>query len=355
MARRSDSGGLPAGTAAGIASAVLFGLAAPAAKKLLPGFGPLSLAGLLYLGAGVGLTLLSPLRRPAGLASEARLRRADLPSLALVTLSGGLLGPALLLFGLSRLSAVPASLLLNLEAPFTIGLAILFFGDHLGRREALGAGLVIAGAAGLSLGPGPLALDLAGAAAVTTACLAWALDNNFAQRLAARDPVAVVRVKALLAGAANLAIGLAAGDRFPAVGDLGPALAVGFLGYGVSVALHLQAVRHLGAARQAALFATAPFVGALAAVPFLGESVGLRAAGAGLVMAAGVLALVSARHGHAHTHDGLFHDHRHVHDAHHGHDHGGAPGTEPHAHPHAHEPVTHAHPHAPDLHHRHRH
>jgi hypothetical protein len=169
-----------------------------------------------------------------------------------------------------------------------------------------------------------------------------------------RDPVAVTRLKALVASAVNVGLGMALGERLPPAPALAGALLTGFLGYGLSIVLHLLAMRHVGAARQAAYFATAPFVGALAAVPILGERPGAVDLVAGGLMAAGAFLLLRARHDHRHEHEALEHDHAHVHDGHHEHAHEGAV-VEPHAHPHVHAPLVHDHPHLPDPHHRHRH
>lgn len=189
---------------------------------------------------------------------------------------------------------------------------------------------------------------------IAAACLAWAVDNNLSQRLSLRDPVAVARLKGLGAGACTLGLAAALGEPLPRGGIVAGALALGVVSYGVSVVLHLRAMRELGAARQAALFATAPFAGALLSVPILGERAGLPILAAFALMAAGVSLLVRERHAHLHTHEELDHDHRHVHDVHHQHAHEG-PVPEPHSHPHHHPPLTHDHPHLPDLHHRHRH
>ncbi len=339
------------GAAAGLGAAVLFGLSTPVAKRLLPSTGPFLLAGLLYLGAGIGLSLLAPLRRGG---REAGLRRQDLPILAGMVAAGGLAGPLLLLFGLARLPGVQASLLLNLEAPLTIGLAVLVFGESLSRRELLGAAAIVLGGAALSAGPGAGVSRWSGALAVAGACAAWAVDNNLGQRLSLRDPVAVTRVKALAAGSVNVSLALLVGERLPPALALGATLATGFLGYGLSIVLHLLAMRQVGAARQAAYFATAPFVGALAAVPVLGEHLGAAELLAGGLMSAGAIVLLRARHGHRHEHEALEHDHAHVHDEHHAHEHAGAV-DQPHAHPHDHAPLVHDHPHLPDAHHRHRH
>ena len=163
-------------------------------------------------------------------------------------------------------------------------------------------------------------------------------------------------LKGLVAGPVNLALALAQDASLPAAGPLFGGLLVGFLGYGASLALFILALRHLGTARTGAYFATAPFVGALLAVPTFGEPVTLRLLVAGALMAFGVWLHLTERHEHEHAHEVLEHSHRHVHDEHHQHEH--APGvdpTAPHTHVHRHEPLAHSHPHYPDIHHRHGH
>jgi len=339
------------GAASGLGAAFLFGLSTPVAKLLLPGSGPFMLAGLLYLGSAVGLVGLAPWRQGR---REAPLRAADVPALSGVVLAGGLVAPVLLMYGLARLPGSTASLLLNLEAPFTVALAVLIFGESLSPREALGAAAVVLGGAVLGLQGENGRSDVPGILALGGACLGWAVDNNLSQRLSLRDPVAVVRVKACVAGAVNVALALAAGDRFPAGPGLAGALATGFLGYGLSILLHLRAMRELGAARQAALFATAPFAGALAAVPLLGEHPSLRELGAASAMALGVAVMLGTRHVHEHAHRALEHEHGHIHDEHHAHAHAGEIDGA-HSHVHEHLALVHDHPHTPDAHHRHDH
>lgn len=339
------------GAALGLAAAALFGASTPIAKLLVPGAGPVLLAGLLYLGAGLGLAAAAPLRRRD---VEAPIRRSDLPVLGGVILAGGVLGPLLLVLGLGRLSGSAASLLLNLEAPFTIVLAVAALRERLSRWEGAGAGAVLLGAAALTWAPGPVELDSTGVACVVGACAAWAVDNTLSQRLSLRDPVAVARAKTLSAGAFNVALGLAVGERLPSASHVGAALATGSLGYGASIVLFLLAVRSVGAARQAAYFATAPFIGAALSVPLLGERPPAVHVAAGVVMAVGVALVLRARHAHAHLHDAVEHEHAHVHDEHHAHVHRG-PVTEPHSHVHRHERLLHDHPHLPDIHHRHGH
>ena len=340
----------------GIVAAALFGASAPVAKLLLPGFTPIGLAAVLYLGAAAALT---PFRLWPGVGRrrierEASLRSADVPALAAIVVAGGVAGPVLMLVGLQRVAGLAASLLLNLEAPFTMLLAVAAFREHLGRRESLGAGLIVLGAVLLAYGPGDLRVDPWGATAIATACAAWALDNNLTQRLSLRDPIALVHVKTLGSGTLCFVVAWLAGQSPTATYPTLIALGVGALSYGLSIVLDAYALRLLGAAREAALFATAPFAGALLAIPLLGERPTLLDLAAAATMIAGVVVLARQRHAHLHDHEPLEHDHSHVHDEHHRHAHDGLV-TEPHAHPHRHERLVHDHPHVSDLHHRHPH
>lgn len=342
------------GAVLGLTAAALFGLSTPVAKTLLRELAPVLLSGLLYLGAAIGLSIYVLVRSQT---SESRLARSDLPRLTIVVLSGGVLGPVLMLFGLQRVSALTGSLLLNLEAPFTILLAVLFFGEHLGRYAAGAVVFVLLGALALRLEPGAFAADLAGLLLLAGACLCWALDNNLTQRLSLRDPFAIVRIKALGAGITNTLLGLiVAGGRLPNPKYVGTALFIGCLAYGISVVLDAYALRLVGAAREAAYFATAPFVGAVAAVAFLGDKLHWYDCVAMGSMVVGVALLLLERHGHQHAHPEIRHEHLHQHDAHHQHVHTASdPVAEHHAHAHIHAALTHDHPHLPDAHHRHRH
>ncbi|PCC73955.1 EamA-like transporter family protein [Nannocystis exedens] len=195
-----------------------------------------------------------------------------------------------------------------------------------------------------------------GVALIAAACLCWALDNNLTQRLSLKDPFQVVRLKKRGAGVFNTALALVLGAKIPGARVAALALGLGVLSYGVSVVLDTHALRLHGAAREAAYFATAPFVGALAAVPLLGESLGAAELAAMGLMVLGVVLLASERHAHVHVHEPMEHEHLHFHDEHHQHEHGADdPPGEPHSHMHRHERLVHDHPHVPDLHHRHEH
>jgi drug/metabolite transporter (DMT)-like permease len=338
------------GIAAALGAALLFGASTPLAKLLLGETTPWLLAGLLYLGSGLGLgvVLLVQRRTSAHIPNDEKL------ALAGAVLAGGIAGPLLLMWALSRIAASSAALLLNAEAVFTALIAWFVFRENFDRRVALGMGLIVAGAVVLS---GFSRIDSpVPALAVLAACLAWAIDNNLTRKVSLADPRIVAMIKGLAAGATNAALALTAGAALPSAPVLGAALLVGWLGYGVSLALFVVALRELGAARTGAYFSTAPFAGALLAVLLLQESVTVTLLVAGALMAAGVWLHITERHAHRHTHEPLEHTHEHLHDEHHRHEHQPPmPPATRHTHAHRHERLTHAHAHYPDAHHRHGH
>jgi drug/metabolite transporter (DMT)-like permease len=339
-----------------LAAGLLFGLSTPAAKTLLTVANPWMLAGLLYLGSGVGLGCFRLVRARIGRVSqEAPLSRSDWPWLAGAIAAGGLVGPVLLMFGLAAGLASEAALLLNLESVLTAGLAWFVFREHFDARIATGMALITAGALLLAWPRGGLGFD-SGALLVVGACLAWAVDNNLTRKVSGGDPVLIAALKGLVAGAVNLTIATVTGAEFPPVTVTMGASLVGLLGYGMSLALFVRALRDLGAARTGAYFAIAPFAGAVAAVVSLGEPLTVQLAAGGALMLAGVWFHVTERHEHEHVHEPLEHDHLHRHDKHHQHTHDpDVSPAEPHSHPHVHGPLHHRHPHYPDLHHRHGH
>lgn len=336
-----------------LGSAVLFGAATPLSKLLLASIGPQMLAGLLYLGAGLGLAVVHTARTAFGLAApEAPLRRHDLPWLIVIVIFGGILGPLLLMLGLGRTSASSGSLLLNLESLATMGIAWLVFRENVDRRLLLGALAIILGAIVLSWEGQSLSLDV-GAAMIAGACICWGIDNNLTRKLASADPVMIAMIKGLVAGTVNMASGFWLSDALPPAGIAALAALLGFFAIGVSLVLFVLALRHLGTARTGAYFSLAPFIGAQLALT-LGEPLTLNLAFAALLMGLGLWLHLTERHEHEHSHEALAHEHRHVHDDHHQHHHEG-PLTGPHSHWHEHKPMRHKHPHYPDLHHRHGH
>jgi drug/metabolite transporter (DMT)-like permease len=258
--------------------------------------------------------------------------------------------------GLARTEAASASLLLTLEGVATAAIAWLVFREPYGGRVAAGMSLIVAGALLLAWQGEPQTGALAGPLLIAGACLGWAIDNNLTRKVSAADPVEIAMWKGCAAGCVTLVLALARGAALPQAGDASAAGIVGFLGYGVSLALFVFALRHLGAARTSAYFSVAPFIGAAAAIPLLGEPFTLALAASGALIAAGVWLHINEAHAHAHVHEPTAHAHRHEHDPHHRHAHApDDPPGEPHSHWHVHARLTHAHPHVPDIHHRHGH
>lgn len=350
---------LPGGSGAwlALASAALFGVSTPLAKLLLDAVPPFLLAGLLYLGSGLGLLVARSVlaRVPDGL-KEAPLDASGWAYLAAAILAGGVIAPVLLLWGLTRTPAATASLLLTLEGVFTLALAWLVFRENVDRRLALGAAAILLGALSLAWQGRLEPASLQGILAIAGACLAWAIDNNLTRKVALGDPVQIALLKGLVAGSVVTCAALLSGMALPTTDILALAGLVGFVAYGVSLVLFVYALRHVGAARTGAYFATAPFIGAALSVVFLGEPLEPRIVVAGILMGVGVWLHLTERHEHEHEHEALAHRHRHVHDEHHRHDHApDDPAGEPHTHWHRHAPLRHRHPHFPDSHHRHGH
>lgn len=328
------------------ASAVLFGAATPAAKLILDHVPPVTLAGLLYLGAAL---VSAPVvaRQKWVLPS-----RRDLVKVAGAVVIGGAVAPVLLLTGLDRTPASTASLLLNLELVATALLAWLFFGEHIGRRTAGGlAALAIAGVllAGRGGGVG------FGAVFVVGACVCWGLDNNLTATATSITPAQITLAKGAVAGTANLLIGLGTEHPTLRAGSVGWALVVGAVGYGVSIILWVTSARRLGAARSQGVFATAPFVGMALGWVLTDDPVQMAQLVAVVVMVIGVVLVVTSSHRHEHRHLAETHTHRHRHDdGHHDHSHS-EPVNGSHVHVHEHHELIHTHAHVPDQQHRHRH
>ena len=296
---------------------------------------PQLLAGLLYLGSGVGLAIWMALRKSVLRSApvEAGLQRTDWPWLAGAILSGGVVAPVLLVFGLVGTKASAASLLLNLEGVFTALLAWFVFRENFDRRIFAGMVAIVAGSALLSWngstgGGVPWSMFC-----IAGACIAWALDNNLTRKVSAADPVQTTMLKGLIAGSVNTALAFLFTHRVPALAIIAAAGTVGFFSYGISLTLFVLALRHLGTARTGAYFSTAPFVGAALSFLLLADRPGWAFWVAAALMAVGVWLHLSEHHEHQHAHRPDHHTHLHSHDEHHQHAHAaGDPEGEPHSH-----------------------
>lgn len=337
-----------------LGAAVLFGASTPLAKLALSSASPLLVAGLLYLSSGIGLFAVRAIRFRQ--TTETPLSRADFPWLAGAILAGGVVGPALFMLGLMNTSASAASLLLNLEAVATAAIAWIAFRENVDRRVGAGFALITLGAVFLSLPrTGELALS-SGALLIAAACFCWGVDNNLTRKISGSDPSQIAMWKGLVAGAVNIGLALTIGAKLPPLNTILAVAAIGLLGYGVSLVLFVRALRHLGTARTAAYFSTAPFVGTALAFAMGQGQLDWAFIAAGILMSIGVWLHVTERHEHLHIHEPLEHEHLHYHDEHHRHEHSSSdPPGQPHAHRHRHARLKHAHPHYPDIHHRHEH
>lgn len=343
-----------------LGAALLFGASTPLAKLLGVDVAPQLLAGLLYLGSGAGLALVLLARfllhrGSADQRAALRVPARELPWLAGAIVAGGILGPVFLMSGLGTTDAAAASLLLNVEGVLTALIAWLVFRENADLQIVLGMVAIVAGGVLLSLQPGTVVLS-SGSLLIVAACLCWAVDNNLTRKVSTNDALLVACLKGLFAGVTNTGLALALGGSLPDLGPFLAALALGFAGYGLSLALFVVALRGLGTARTGAYFSVAPLFGVLVSLmlwPAWPARMFWAAAG---LMGIGVWLHIRERHEHAHTHQPLNHAHPHVHDAHHRHDHDFEwDGVEPHGHPHRHAVLTHRHAHFPDVHHQHVH
>jgi drug/metabolite transporter (DMT)-like permease len=343
------------GGAFALLAATLFGLSTPLVQRFGQGLGAFSTAALLYAGAAfVALWM----RQPVEL--EAKLQLSDLPRLLAMAGFGAVIGPVALAWGLQRTSGTSASLMLTLEALFTVVLAWRLYGESMDKRVASAMLLLLAGGMALVADQGLAGnTPLLGLLAVLAATAAWGLDNTLSRGVADRDPAQVVIVKSALGASASTVLALIFGESLPSLTSALALFAVGALGYGLSLRFYLLAQRAFGAARTGSVFAFAPFIGAMGAFALGDRSMGWIMLAAGGLMLAGVALHLLESHGHLHTHEVLEHEHAHSHDpknadGHHLHPHDVLP-TGPHSHPHQHENIKHTHPHVPDAHHVHVH
>jgi len=335
-----------------ILAALFFGAATPVSKPLLAHLTSFQLAGLLYLGAALGVILL--LVRERKFTPPWRMDRRNLLLLLGSVVFGGILGPLALLAGLRLASAASVSLWLNLEMVATAVLGHFLFKDHLTRRSWLAAGGIFLAAVILAAGEGAAGV-LAGLL-VLAACVSWGIDNHVTALIDGITPAQATFWKGLAAGTTNLVIGVSLAPLAASFGEMLGGLGIGVVAYGLSIVLYIASAQQLGATRSQLIFSSAPFWGVLLSVALLGEKLTWQHGAAAVIFIASIVLLYREQHGHAHTHKEQEHEHMHQHDdGHHLHDHEELPKASWHSHVHEHTPLEHVHPHWPDLHHRHEH
>lgn len=340
------------GIFAALAAALLFGAAAPLGKPLLGYLSDLQLAGLLYLGAALGVLLLLLRERP--LTPPWRMPKRDALRLAGAILFGGVLGPVLLLAGLRIAAASSVSLWLNMEMTATVIIGVLFFKDHLSGRGWLAAIGVLAAAVLVAWTGGVAGFQAGGLVAL--ACICWGVDNHLTALIDGITPAQSTFWKGIAAGSVNLVLGLAAAPMQAPPLALAAALGLGAVSYGLSILLYITAAQNLGAIRSQLIFSGAPFFGLLFSI-LLGDKLSWLQWLALVLFAGSIYWLFRETHSHLHHHDPMTHVHTHFHpEEHHDHIHPeGEMVAGRHSHEHTHAEMEHSHPHWPDLHHRHEH
>ncbi|MBA4389754.1 MAG: EamA family transporter [Syntrophus sp. (in: bacteria)] len=338
-------------------SAALFGISPPLAKLLVKNIPPVALAGFLYLGAFVGLSLYSIIR---GIVSTEKigntnLKKEDLPWLAGAILSGGIISPICLMFGLSQISGFTTSLLLNLEGIFTAIIAVIFFKENAGKRLWLALMCMTLAGIFLTWDSSQGKFNLLGPLLITLSMIFWGIDNNLTRNISTRNPMQITRIKGLVSGLASISLAYALGMGITWDVTIFYALLLGSFSYGISLVFFIKALEGLGSFRTGMFFSLAPFIGAVISLIMLQEWIGWVMFPAIILTVAGVWLISTEKHLHLHSHQKEVHTHSHNHkDIHHMHEHTELV-REPHVHEHKHLEENHVHSHWPDTHHRHEH
>lgn len=315
------------GPAFALGAAVTFALSVPLGKLLLGEIGSFTLAGILYLGAGLGLTFYRLLAREPRRGVSAEDSSSPIPSprrtrlcLAGAILSGGIIAPALLFWGLTSLSAAPASLMLSLEVVFTALLAGLLFREQVAKQVWAAVVLMVAASVLLAWTGGESTWSLS-AIAVGLATFFWGLDNNLTREVRGYSAAFIAQVKGLVAGSVNLLIGILVMGQVPKPLPALAGAALGAVSYGLSLVLFVYALRMLGSARTGAYFSSAPVIAAVLSLAIFVEQPGWRLLVAFLLVVVATVLMVSERHVHEHAHGELVHTHSHWPDQEHRHAH----------------------------------
>ena len=261
-------------TGLAIAAAALYAISTPFSKILLEGVSPTMMASLLYLGAGIGLLLVSCSRRIVGRESgEAPLDRSDLPyTVAMIVLD--IAAPILLMTGLTMTSSATTSLLNNFEIVATTVIALVIFRENVSKTLWTAILLVTVSSILLSVDDLSGFVLSPGALLVLGACFCWGLENNCTRRLSEKDPIQITTVKGIFSGLGSLAVALYLGNPIPGIALVCITLILGFLSYGLSISSYIRAQRDLGASRVSAYYSLAPFIGVAIAFVLFRESLG---------------------------------------------------------------------------------
>ena len=319
-------------------AAVFYAVNIPVSKLLLDHVGETTMAALLYLGAGLGISILSMFMRKDRKSSK-KLSRNDLPYvIGMIVLD--IAAPIFLMIGISRGTSANASLLGNFEIVATTVIAFMAFKEAVTKRLWLAIGLITLSSVLLSIEGTDSFVFSYGSLFVLAATVCWGLENNCTRKISSKSTYEIVMVKGIFSGLGALTIALIKRETMPEWKYVMAALLLGFVAYGLSIFLYVRAQNVLGAAKTSAYYAVAPFVGAFLSFVFLKENMSLMYIVALAVMIAGSASVVADtliryhvhehQHTFTHTHDGSTHQHTitHVHnhahyitDSKHGHHH----------------------------------
>lgn len=340
-----------------VLSAALFGISPPLAKLLIKNIPPVALAGFLYLGAFMGLSVYSISSRSFSTETirGTNLKKGDYPWLIGAILSGGIFAPICLMLGLSHISGFTTSLLLNMEGIFTAIIAVIFFKENAGKRLWLALICMTAAGVFLTWDSSQGKFNLLGPLLVTFSMICWGIDNNLTRNISTRNPLQIARIKGFVSGLVSISLAYALGMDIKWNANIIYALLLGSFSYGISLVFFIKALEGLGSFRTGMFFSLAPFIGAVISLIVLQEWIGWVMFPAVVLTVAGVWLISTEGHEHLHLHEEEVHTHLHNHnDNHHNHEHEGIV-REPHVHEHQHPEEYHAHSHWPDTHHRHEH
>ena len=307
-------------------AAVFYAVNVPASKVLLRSVGPTMMAALLYLVAGIGIGLLSVIKKDR--AASERLSKKDLPYvLGMIILD--IAAPIFLMLGISFGTSANASLLGNFEIVATTVIALFVFKEAVTKRLWTAIALITLSSALLSV-EGTESFSFSyGSMFVLAAAVCWGFENNCTRKISSKSTYEIVVLKGIFSGLGSLIIALIKGEAVPGAGHIALAMLLGFVAYGLSIFLYVRAQSVLGAAKTSAYYAAAPFVGAFLSFVFLKERLSWTYAAALAVMIAGSVLVVAdtliRAHAHehihtfTHTHGGTTHTHTVTHS--HEHDH----------------------------------
>lgn len=298
-------------------AAVFYAVSAPLSKILLEHVPSTFMASFLYAGAGVGVGVMYAFHWQHE-APEERLTRSDFPyAVAMVVLD--ILAPILLMAGIAFGTASNASLLGNFEIVATTFIAFLAFREPVSKRLWVAIAFIVVASIVLSWGGSDSLTFSPGSLLVLLATVCWGLENNCTRKIADRSTYQIVVLKGVFSGGGAFLVALVLGEALPSLAYVLPAMALGFVSYGLSIFVYIRAQRTLGAAKTSAYYAIAPFVGALLSLALLGEPLTPTFLVALVIMATGAVLVVvdTLAHSHAHEHshvvvhmhDGTMHTH----------------------------------------------